>query len=200
MERKGYNYRHELLQGLFRIGRDSDGKCRVLHSIDKGASNGRGKRTLAGEIADSHISNGYRVCKATVGGHSLCLLAANVVWVLHHKKDIPSGSLIDHLNRNRLDNDPSNLAVVSNRSNVINGHRCDGKLLGIIKHVHRNAGTKRWQAKARDPSAARTVSLGYYYSNLEAALAYDTFIAKTYGPDAPTNASLGRLSAIQREI
>lgn len=76
------------------------------------------KRT--GNYRDTTIqSSGYAACKGTVGGIVYRSLAHRVIWYIHHGL-IPKGKEIDHIDRNKLNNDITNLRLVTRSQNCHN--------------------------------------------------------------------------------
>lgn len=71
----------------------------------------------------------------------------------------PSGFVVDHINRNKLDNRRDNLRVISRADNAINSEKVF-KAKGIRKQ--RN----RWQAFGTEKN--KTVNLGYFDTKIEA--------------------------------
>lgn len=49
---------------------------------------------------------------------------SRVVWSLHHRKDIPEDMEVDHIDRDPLNNDPSNLRLVNRSRNTRNQSKC----------------------------------------------------------------------------
>lgn len=65
--------------------------------------------------------NGYYVINTPWG----TMKHSRAIWILHNKKDIPPGGVIDHVNRDRADDDPSNLRLSDIRRNTLNSARVD---------------------------------------------------------------------------
>ena len=109
-------------------------------------------------------------------------------FVLMHRylTEAPKGMLVDHANRNTLDNRRSNLRVCSKGQNNANK--------GVLskhgfKGVYRQKPTERWGAHITIDGKHR--DLGRYNSKAEAARAYDIAAIAAFGEFALTNAALG---------
>jgi hypothetical protein len=94
------------------------------------------------------------------------------------------GQIVDHINRNGLDNRRSNLRFVTSLQNLMNSRpKSKHGYKGLSLDNRRDA--KPWQAIAR--VNGRPKSLGYYATREEAALAYDRMMIKLYGEYAYLN-------------
>ena len=92
------------------------------------------------------------------------------------------GELVDHINRNKLDNRKINLRITSSKINSINRNsQGRSKYKGVGFH---KAG---WQVYVGG------IYVGFFKEELLAAKAYDFSATKLYGNDAVTNKKLGLL-------
>ena len=93
----------------------------------------------------------------------------------------PSGMDTDHINGNGLDNRKCNLRMCSRSQHHYNRKPKKGKYKGV------NIGgyTNKWQA--RITVKGKRISLGYYKTKKDAALAYDNAAKKCCGNYARTN-------------
>lgn len=112
------------------------------------------------------------------------LLAHRAAWAIHYGS-YPSGE-IDHINGNPADNRIANLRVCSRTQNLHNtvGSRDSASR---FKGVYRDGG--RWAAKFRH--RGKSLHVGGFATEIEAAKAYDEKIKKVRGEFARTNAALG---------
>ena len=196
-KRNSAKYVYEIIEANFYFAKYKE-EYRVFHLRDRGSKDGRGGSVKAGQLADTLIVGGYRVCNLPrTNGRVKRLHAAIIIWMLHHKRTIPPDLAIDHEDRNRLNNDPyNNLKLKTHRENAINRPQSDNHFIGVFENKHIALGKKRWQATARCPIRKRRISLRCHYTAADAARAHDKFIIEHYGKDAVTNASLGRYATV----
>lgn len=99
---------------------------------------------------------------------------------------------IDHINGNRFDNRRSNLRLCSNAENVRNqkGHRDrrHSSFKGVTRMAKRGP-RKQWVARIQ--VAGKSMHLGAFPTEEDAARAYDRAAIEHHGPFARTNAMLG---------
>lgn len=91
---------------------------------------------------------------------------ANLVWVMHHGNTPP---LVDHKNRNSLDDRIGNLRAGSRKLNSANSKKPSTNTSGI-KGVSWNKLTGKWVANIK--AEGRQIYLGLYTSKHEAGKAY----------------------------
>lgn len=94
---------------------------------------------------------------------------------------IPDGVFVDHIDRNGLNNDLSNLRLATQSQNIMNQN---------IRKGRKYKGTRftrdgKWEA--RTTYKKKVVYLGRYETEIEAAAVYNDWAAKTYGAFAVLN-------------
>lgn len=97
------------------------------------------------------------------------------------------GDIVDHINRNTLDNRKSNLRFVTKGENNVNAPRRKDNTSGY-KGVSKRGGQNRkkeWCAKITKDG--KTYSLGYHETPEQAARAYNTKAKELYGGYAELN-------------
>uniref|UniRef100_A0A6M3M6X3 Putative homing endonuclease n=1 Tax=viral metagenome TaxID=1070528 RepID=A0A6M3M6X3_9ZZZZ len=84
----------------------------------------------------------------------------------------PRGKQVDHRNHNGLDNTKGNIRVVTNSQNSLNARKRKGSS-SQYKGVHKQ--NQRWYARIShgNNSDCRYDHIGMFYTELEAALAWD---------------------------
>lgn len=100
----------------------------------------------------------------------------------------PSDLQVDHMNHDTLDNRRCNLRLCTRSENMRNGRKqkqSKARFKGVIYHTHggydgsRSGGVmRRWRAYTR--VMGKRVWLGYYATDVEAAMAYNRFAAKEF--------------------
>lgn len=98
----------------------------------------------------------------------------------------PDDMLIDHINRNGLDNRKENLRVVTRFENALNikKHNTSNRYKGVFRD---NINSKTWVVKFRGER------IGSFKSDTEGAMVYDEYVRSRYGEFVTTNKSLGLL-------
>jgi hypothetical protein len=134
---------------------------------------------FAGKEAFTSESDGYRV--SSVAGKML--KAHRVAWAIHYG-EWPS-AMIDHINRDRSDNRIANLRDVTREGNNRNFPSAAGsssQYLGVYKSGRAN---KPWAASIKPDH--KTVGLGRFRTEREAALAYNQAALSYFGEHASLN-------------
>lgn len=105
-------------------------------------------------------------------------------WIfLHRELMVPApGLVVDHINRNTLDNRRANLRVCTQEDNARNAayRRGASPYRGACRY-----GGGRWLAKIR--TGGRQISLGVFATDREAAIAYDAAARVHHGEFAYLN-------------
>lgn len=133
-------------------------------------------------------SDGY----AVTGGGS----RSGIPWSRLHRELIGAerGQLVDHINRDPLDNRRANLRITTasgnSRNRGIRGKNATGyKGVNRVRHP---SGTVRFVARYGSPP--NRVTVGWFDTAEDAAHAYDQAITEAYGEYAVTNQSLGLIT------
>jgi hypothetical protein len=98
----------------------------------------------------------------------------------------PDDKLVDHINGNPLDNRKANLRVCTSQENIRNSQKrrgCLSKFKGVTRDARKN---KLWRAQICIDGERK--SLGYFYTEIEAAHAYAKAAKELFGEFANHNA------------
>lgn len=98
--------------------------------------------------------------------------------------------IVDHKNRDGLDNRKENLRISNNSLNAANSKKGSDNTSGF-KGVSWFKNAKLWRASITVNS--NFISIGYYKTKEDAAMAYDNAAIKYFGEHAATNKELGLL-------
>lgn len=85
--------------------------------------------------------------------------------------NVPKGVLIDHINRNSLDNRKCNLRVANTQKNAFNRKKPNVKCTSIYKGVFQRKGQKSWSARIKYND--HHIELGRYKEEAYAAAVYN---------------------------
>jgi hypothetical protein len=135
----------------------------------------KNRLNLLGKEAGSVDSHGYRQIKMGVYGKTTNIFVHHIIWVMFND-DMPEQ--IDHIDRNRLNNNIENLRAANNTSNQHNASiRKDNKFgcAGIVYRKNLN------KFCARINSNKVTYELGYFDYLNDAINAYKTAKEKYHG-------------------
>ena len=107
------------------------------------------------------------------------------VYVFMHRllTDACGREMIDHINRDRLDNRRENLRFVDYRLNAVNRGRVAAKKLSQFKGVYWNAG--KYEVKIKKDG--KSMHVGRYACEREAARAYNDAARRLHGETAYQN-------------
>lgn len=100
-------------------------------------------------------------------------LLKKTIFLHREIKPCPDGKVIDHINRNRLDNRRENLRACTTSENLQNK---ESYTVSGFKGVYRPPGNSRWSAKVTIDR--KQYHLGQYDTKEQAAKAYNEFIIK----------------------
>lgn len=95
-----------------------------------------------------------------------------------------SGEVVDHCNRNTLDNRRCNLRRCTPQQNIANSKKRSTNQTGY-KGVSKLPKYNQWRAVIR--RGGKQVHLGYFRSDVDAAKAYDSAASELYGSFAKLN-------------
>lgn len=96
-----------------------------------------------------------------------------------HRLIFGSTELVDHIDKNSLNNRRKNLRSANKQTNAINSDKMKTKTTSRFKGVHWAAQISRWRAKLS--VNGKNISLGCFSSEEEAADAYKNATKKLYG-------------------
>lgn len=83
-------------------------------------------------VVDGCNLNGYRACKLVLNGFRKMIRLHRIIWVSANGA-IPDGLMIDHINRDRVDNRLANLRLVDAKGNAQNRDHLTGELNPLSK-------------------------------------------------------------------
>lgn len=115
----------------------------------------------------------------------------STVTISRHLTSAPPGAHVDHINGETLDNRSANLRVVSPRQNRLNSGK-HKPLTSRFKGVYWSKTANKWHVQLR--VNGKTVHIGFFASEEEAARRYDSEAIRRYGEFARTNQSMGALN------
>ena len=125
-------------------------------------------RAKIGSVAGTINSRGYRHIRL----YDKFYQAHRLVWIWHGKL-LTDGDIIDHINRDRLDNRIDNLRVVSLSENSQNSDRCESYGVGAWKEGNKYVAWYR--------TGGQRFYVGRYSTQGEAITARDSYIANFKG-------------------
>lgn len=100
--------------------------------------------------------------------------------------ETPKGMETDHINGDSLDNRRSNLRICTHKQNLANSKkRSFGKTFSNYKGAYWNKSLKKWYSNIT--LYGKTVRIGSFKTEIEAAKAYDKKAREYYGEFARTN-------------
>lgn len=110
------------------------------------------------------------------------LWSCKTIWMHRVILGDPEGMEVDHINRNTLDNQKSNLRVCTHKQNCINV-ACYAQ--NEYKGVSWKKQSRKWRAYSH--LNHKQIHLGYFDNPIDAAKAYNEFVLKHHGEYAYLN-------------
>lgn len=109
-----------------------------------------------------------------------------ILYLARYIMNCPVGYLVDHINRNTLDNRKENLRICTLRENIINS----SAIIKTSKYkgVAYDKGINKWRVRCN--YNGKQITIGYTKDEVEAAVLYDNNIKKYYGEFAVLNKEL----------
>ena len=117
-------------------------------------------------ISKDNFNGYYRVYFG--GNKRRGIVAQRLIYSLHHQVDIPEGILVDHIDLNPLNNDISNLRLVTNRQNTQN--KKSQKRAGALPVGVKRTRSGRFEAQIN--VSGKRIYLGTFDTIPEASAAY----------------------------
>jgi len=98
---------------------------------------------------------------------------------------VPDGMVIDHINRDGMDNRSDNLRAATYSQNLYNRKKRSGTTQSKYKGIYWRKKVRKWQASIK--CNKKRIELGYFRDEIEAAKAYDRGAMKYHGEFACLN-------------
>ena len=129
-------------------------------------------------------SNGYAV-RRTPGDRGKLEYLHRVVYERELGRKLEPGEQVDHIDRNTVDNRIENLRLATHAQNCANVGKRKGTYSSEYKGVYWNKAKKKWQAQIKVNQ--KSIHLGYFDLECEAAMEYDWYAKKYFGEFARLN-------------
>lgn len=143
----------------------------------------------AGKEAGYFITSGYIQIALKIEGRRFFFKRSRFIVSLHNNGWLDDSFVVDHINRNPIDDRFVNLRVCEQGNNSKNRRLNSNNSSGFKGVSLSKAGT--WVAQIQVNNVPTVI--GYYSSKEEAALAYDKCALFNFGEFASTNKSMGLL-------
>lgn len=127
------------------------------------------------------------------GGHTF---TTHRLVAKHFLKDFDSKALIDHEDRNKLNNNITNLRLATKSTNGGNSKKRSDAVTSKFKGVYYSSSIKRWVSRIKKDGVEICSLLD---TEIECAYNYDRMAEEIYGEYATTNVDLGLLPPIKNK-
>jgi hypothetical protein len=118
------------------------------------------------------------------GGYAVRRRNGKAIFMHREIMQPPKGMVVDHLNRNKLDNTRVNLRVCTHRENACNREKKRGTS-SRFKGVGFRKDRDKWYAAIK--FGPKPIFLGYFTEEIDAARAYDRAAVEYFGESARLN-------------
>jgi len=108
-----------------------------------------------------------------------------LIYIHQEVIEVPKGMVIDHINHDGMDNRRANLRPATYSQNLYHRKKRSGAMYSKYKGVHWHKNHRKWLA--RITFEKKTIHLGYFRNEIEAARAYDEATKKYHGEFASLN-------------
>jgi len=122
-----------------------------------------------------YLSSGYAISKKN----------KKTIYIHRFILDAPDSLQVDHKDRDKMNNQKSNLRLCTSSQNLMNKYTPNGK--SKYKGVHLENNRFRARIELRDNGKRKSYHLGYFLTEAEAALAYNVKAKELFGEFAYLN-------------
>jgi hypothetical protein len=128
----------------------------------------------------------YAMYSSSAGGLKVEYYLHDLIWSRAFDTDVPHGFLVDHINRDKLDNRRLNLRLATKSQNEQNKTKRRSNTTSRYKGVVKMSGRKKcWRATLTEEGY--NIHIGTFYSEKEAAIAYNQAAYERWGEFAVMN-------------
>ena len=128
----------------------------------------------------------YAMYSSSMGGVKVEYYLHDLIWSRMMDADVPHGFLVDHINRDKLDNRRLNLRLATKSQNEQNKTKRRANTTSRFKGVVKMSGRKKcWRATLTEEGY--NIHIGTFYSEKEAAIAYNQAAYERWGEFAVLN-------------
>lgn len=108
-----------------------------------------------------------------------------LIYIHQEVIQVPGGMVVDHINHDGMDNRRANLRAATYSQNLCNRKKRLGAMYSKYKGVHWHKLHKKWAGRITFDK--KTIHLGYFRTEIEAAKAYDRAAKEYHGEFAYLN-------------